>query len=148
MAISNSGVKSVRRLLKYAGVSVAVVPLTQSLLVLFYSVVKLPGTAANALAVAIAAIPGYLLNRRWVWGKTSDHSFSREIAPFWGMNLLGLLLSSIMVGWVDSFTNNALVLVAANILVFGVLWLVKFLLLDQWMFGPGQPVESSQLSQV
>ena len=42
------------------------------------------------LAVLIASLPAYLLNRAWVWNKGGAHSFTREVLPFWIMSLLGL----------------------------------------------------------
>jgi len=124
-----------RKFLRYAGVSAITVPLTQLLLLMFYSAAGLPGTAANALAVSIAAVPGYLLNRSWVWQKNDSHSFSKEVLPFWVINLLGLVLSTLAVGWADNQTGNALVLVAVNIAVFGAIWVAKFSVLEQWLFA-------------
>lgn len=123
------------KFLRYTGVSAITVPLTQVLLLIFYSAVGLPGTVANALAVSIAAVPGYFLNRSWVWQKNDAHSFPKEVLPFWVINLVGLVLSTMAVGWADNQTGNALVLVAVNIAVFGVIWVAKFSVLEQWLFA-------------
>ncbi len=127
------------KLWRYAWVSAVTVPLTQILLLIFYSLVGLPGTAANALAVSLATIPGYLLNRSWVWQKSDSHSLSREMLPFWALNLLGLGLSTLAVGWADRQTGNVLVLVAVNIATFGVIWGAKFAVLDRWLFTQANP---------
>lgn len=128
------------KLVRYAAVSAVTVPLTQVLLLVFYSVVGLSGMVANALAVSVAAGPGYVLNRSWVWRKNDPHSLSREVLPFWGLNLVGLVLSSLAVGWADSQTNNAVLLMAVSIGTFGLIWLAKFSTLDRWLFvQPGSP---------
>ena len=121
--------------MRYAGVSMIVVPLTQVLLVVFYRVVELPATAANALAVAIAAFPAYFMSRRWVWRKFAGHSVSREVIPFWTMNLLGLLLSTLFAWLVGLISDSTVLLVAANVLAFGILWLAKFMLCEMWLFA-------------
>ena len=112
-----------------------VVPLTQVLLVFFYRVVELPAMAANALAVAIAAFPAYFMSRRWVWRKFAGHSVSREVIPFWTMNLLGLLLSTLFVWLVGLISDSTVLLVAASVLAFGILWLAKFMLCEMWLFA-------------
>lgn len=121
--------------MRYAGVSVIVVPLTQVLLVFFYTVADLPALAANALAVTIAAVPAYFISRRWVWRKVAGHSVSREVIPFWTMNLVGLLLSTLFVWLVGLISDSTVLLVAANVLAFGILWLAKFMLCEMWLFA-------------
>lgn len=111
------------------------VPLTQVLLVFFYRGVDLPALAANALAVVIAALPAYFISRRWVWRKVAGHSVSREVVPFWMMNLVGLLLSSLFVWLVGLISDSAVLLVAANVFAFGILWLAKFMLCEIWLFA-------------
>ena len=134
-----------KRLVRYGGVSLVVVPLTQVLLVFFYRGVNLPAMAANALAVAIAAIPAYFLSRRWVWRKVASHSVSREFVPFWMMNLVGLLLSTLFVWLVGLISDSTVLLVAANVLAFGILWLAKFMLCEIWLFAiPDDGSEDSE----
>ena len=119
-----------------------VVPLTQVLLVFFYRGVDLPSLAANALAVTIAMLPAYFISRRWVWRKVAGHSVSREVVPFWMMNLVGLLLSTLFVWLVGLISDSAVLLVAANVLAFGILWLAKFMLCEIWLFA--MPDDSSE----
>lgn len=118
------------------------VPLTQVLLVFFYRGVDLPSLAANALAVTIAMLPAYFISRRWVWRKVAGHSVSREVVPFWMMNLVGLLLSTLFVWLVGLISDSAVLLVAANVLAFGILWLAKFMLCEIWLFA--MPDDSSE----
>ena len=125
------------------------VPLTQVLLVFFYRGVDLPALAANALAVAIAAFPAYFISRRWVWRKVAGHSVSREVIPFWMMNLVGLLLSTLFVWLVGLVSDSAVLLVAANVLAFGILWLAKFMLCEIWLFAmPNDGPEGSDAASV
>ena len=124
------------RLIRYAGVSVVAVAVGQTLLFLFYRVLSLDAVVANTLAVTLATIPSYLLNRAWVWQKNSSHSFTTEILPFWGMALLGLILSNILVHWVEGRSDSWILINAANLAAFGLLWVGKYLVLDRVLFRP------------
>ena len=93
---------------------------------------------ANLVAVGLSAIPAYLVNRRWVWGKQGPHSIAREIVPFWSYAFLGLAVSTVAVAWADARWHSNLAVSIANIAAFGLLWAAKFVLLDRWMFGGSQ----------
>ncbi len=94
-------------------------------------------TVANVLAVSISAIPAYYLNRAWVWGKRGRSHLTREILPFWGFALAGLVLSTLAVNFAAGVTDVKIVANIANIAAFGLLWVVKFFVLDSAVFGPG-----------
>jgi putative flippase GtrA len=124
-----------RRLMRYAGVSVIGVIVGQTLLFMFYEAVGLGATSANVLAVMIGTVPSYLLNRAWVWGKSGSHSVRAEIVPFWGMAVLGLILSTALVAVVSRYTDAWLMINAANLSAFGSLWLAKYVILDRVLFA-------------
>jgi putative flippase GtrA len=121
---------------RYCGVSVFNVVFGQTLLLVFYKVFGWPAAAANVAAVCISAGPAYLLSRKWVWKQTGAHSVRDEIAPFWGMALLGLLLSTLMVSIADSRWDSGLAVSAANLFAFGIVWVVKFVVLEKIMWKP------------
>ncbi|MGI9624284.1 MAG: GtrA family protein [Acidimicrobiales bacterium] len=124
------------RLLRYAGVSAVAVTVGQTLLFLFYRVLELDAVLANTMAVTLATIPSYLLNRAWVWQKNSAHSFTTEILPFWGMAVLGLILSNILVHWVEGRWDSWVLINGANLAAFGLLWVGKYMILDRVLFRP------------
>jgi putative flippase GtrA len=124
----------VERLGRYSAVSVMSVVITQVLLQLGLAA-SMPAVAANLFAVGLSAIPAYLVNRGWVWGKQGKHSIAREIVPFWSYAFLGLAISTIAVAWADARWHSNVAVSIANIASFGVLWAAKFVLLDRWMFG-------------
>jgi len=124
-----------RRLLRYAGVSVVGVLCGQTLLVMFYGGFGLGATSANVVAVMIGTIPSYYLNRAWVWGKSGAHSVRAEIVPFWGMALLGLVLSTVLVAIVHQWSDAWIWINLANLSAFGSLWIAKYVLLDRVLFA-------------
>ena len=92
---------------------------------------------SNIIAVTLGAIPNYLINRAWTFNKRGAHSFTREVLPFWGMAILGLIISTFAVAWAAGrYDENTLILMAANIGSFGLLWVGRFFILDRLLFKP------------
>jgi putative flippase GtrA len=133
--------------LKYSAVSLVNVAIGQGLLVFFAAILHMEQWVANVLAVSLSAVPAYYLTRAWVWGKTGKSHLYKEVLPFWGFALAGLILSTFSV-WLatnvtgvadvapaDRTTVEKLIPNIANMLAFGVLWVVKFFVLDAYIFG-------------
>ncbi len=123
------------RLVGYGTVSAGTVVVTQSVLIVAYSVLDWPAVLANVTAVCVAAGPAYYANRRWVWSRTDRHSVTREILPFWAYSLAGLGISSLLVALADRWWQSAVAVSAANLAGFGALWVGKFILLDRVLFA-------------
>jgi putative flippase GtrA len=130
--------------LRYSSVSIMGVLITQILIVVLYNGVGLAAWVTNFIAVTISSIPAYMLNRAWVWNKHSSHSMTREVLPFWGMALLGLVISTIAVAIVSQYTDAVIAISLTNIASFGVLWVGKFLILEKWMFKAEHPIAASE----
>jgi putative flippase GtrA len=132
--------------LKYSAVSVVNVAIGQGLLILFAATIHILWLS-NVLAVCLSAVPAYYLSRAWVWGKTGKSHLTKEVLPFWGFALAGLVLSTIAVALATSILGisgtpreelsvaQKLVPNIANMMAFGVLWVLKFFILDSFMFG-------------
>lgn len=111
-------------------------------LAVFAGPIGAPAWQANVIATAVATVPSYVLNRRWVWGRSGSSHWWREVVPFWSLSFGGLVLSTIAVhqadhmagtaGWVG--TGRTLALLSANIGAFGLLWIGQFVLLDRVLF--------------
>lgn len=133
---------------RYCGVSAFNVIFGQALLALFYSVLGWEAKLSNVLAVCISAGPAYWFSRHWVWEQQhGSHSVRSEIVPFWGMALLGLLLSTWAVDWADShFDNSGIAVQLASIASFGVVWVFKFFIIEKLMWKTSHveaPVEAT-----
>ena len=87
----------------------------------------------------MAGIPSYYLNRRWVWGKGGRSHIWRELVPFWVMSISGILFALYAASLAHNFANThhlghlarTILVVGANIAAFGILWFVKFLILNR-----------------
>ncbi len=122
------------KLLRYSGVSAVAVVITQTCLWFGLVVTKWPAVVANVVAVSLGAIPAYLLNRSWVWGRKVSHSVRDEILPFWLYNLAGLAISSTLVTLADLWWTSTALVMSANLAAFAVLWLGKFFILEKVLF--------------
>ncbi len=106
-----------------------------ALLVLFHAGLGWPGVQANVAAVCVSAVPAYVLCRRWVWGQSGRSSFGGEITPYLIFTVVGLVLSTMFVGWADRNYETPFVVYAANQLAFGVLWVVRYVLFDRVLWA-------------
>ncbi|MDP1819662.1 MAG: GtrA family protein [Acidimicrobiales bacterium] len=122
--------------LRYSAVSVVGIITTQTLLVLLAGIMNIQPVTANVLAVTISAVPVFLLNKRWVWGRQGRARMRREVLPFWGLTLVGLLLSSGLVAVAHEHSDRTIWVMIANISGFGLVWVAKFLFLDAIVFAP------------
>ena len=136
------------RLLRFAGVSVIGVMVTQVLLFVFSGPLSWDAVASNVAATMLAAVPVYLLNRRWVWGKRGPHSVAREIVPFWSYTLLGLGVSTAMVAAADRIWGSVAAVMLANLAAWGLLWLGKFVLLERYLFRGDDEVAPGRTAAV
>ena len=124
-----------RKPILYALVSVVAVITGQAVLWTCSGLLDWDPVPSNVTSVAIGSVPSYVLNRYWVWGKRGKNHFWKEVAPFWGMALLGLLLSTAAVAWATSWKDATIVVSAANLAAFGVIWVGKFFVLHHVLFG-------------
>jgi len=124
-----------RRVLRYGMVSVVSVGVSMSVLFLVFGVFNLMGEVASTVfANLVAAFPSYYLNRNWVWGRSGRSHWRREVVPFWIMVVVGLV-ASMAAAWLAARAGQALahweqtaLVLAANIVTFGILWVAKLFL--------------------
>lgn len=127
------------RLVRFAGVSVIGVVITQVLLLLLKGGLDWSGVNANLVATTVSSIPAFLLNRRWVWQRRGAHSWRQEIAPFWAYTLAGLVLSTLLVAIADDVWGSTIAVSLANLVGWGLLWAGKFVLLERVLFRDEAP---------
>lgn len=123
------------KLLRFGAVSAFNVLLGQALLYGAQVALDWEPVWANIFAVSVGTVPAYLLSRYWVWEKRGKNHFLREVVPFWVLTLIGFLLSTAAVWFVDTnFDPSPLVINLTSLAAFGVVWAVKFVVLDRVLF--------------
>jgi putative flippase GtrA len=134
-----------RKTARYLVASLASVVVGQAVLAVAFGGLGWSAAAANLLAFAVAAVASYYLNR--VWGRSGRSDMLREVVPFWGVAAVGLLVSSVMVSLVESRTAGAAIshgtrtvlVMAGAFASVGVVWFVKFLILNRFVFAHDEP---------
>lgn len=131
-------------MVRFLAVTVCNVTLSQIVLYIGNGLLGISGGWASVIAALVGMGPAYYLSRRWVWGKSGSHSFRTELAPFFGIAILGLVISAAFAEAADRTFGAGLLVNVGNLLGYFVVWVIKFLLLDR-LFGP---VESSEAKLV
>lgn len=132
------------QIVRYGGVSLISIVLTEMLVFGFYGVGHLGSAVVCTTAASLlAAVPTYALNRRWVWGVVGRSRLWQEVVPFWTTVAVGIAASAAAVDIVTRIARAELhshllrsgVIVAASLGAYGVLWAARFLVLDRFVFG-------------
>lgn len=131
-----------RKLTRYAMVSVVAVPVGEIGIVIGLAVLNLSAGWAAMFGNSLGALPSYYLNRSWVWGKGGRSHLVKEILPFWTISVIGVLFG----GWFGSLggtyarhhhitgTVKVVMLLAANLLAFAILWVGKYIFFNKVLF--------------
>lgn len=132
----------VRRLVKFGLVSVIAVLVSQTTLVVTFGLLHWEARPSNLAAFVLATIPSFELNRRWTWRRSGRTHLRRELVPFWILAFVGLLASDQATRFaaeaseeLTSRTLRTVVVMVASLTTYGVLWVVKFALLDRLVWS-------------
>jgi len=131
-----------RKKVRYAMVSVVAVPVGEVGILLGLVVFAMSAGWANVFGNSLGAIPSYYLNRTWVWGKGGRSHLMKEIVPFWVITIIGVLFAGwvghVVGGWAKDHhwggLGRVVLLLAANLAAFGVLWVAKYVLFNKVLF--------------
>lgn len=134
-----------RKLFRYSMVSVISTAVSFVVLGLVYGVFQLwTEVPSTIFANAVATFPSYWLNRNWAWGKNGRSHLMKEVLPFWVASAAGIAFS--MVGAAVArhvITTNDLghlagtvLVLMANVLSFGIFWVLKFILFNRLFHVP------------
>jgi putative flippase GtrA len=121
--------------LRYCGVSVVNVVTGLGTLTFCLAVLDMSPVTANVVAWLVSTGPAYLLSRYWVWQQTGANSVKSEIVPFWILAFVGLAASTVAVGVAGAYTDKTVIIVAVNLITYGFVWVAKYLVLDNVMWG-------------
>jgi len=131
------------KLIKYIAVAVVGVPIGLFVYFLFLQFSGWSAPVSNAAATVVMVIPNYLMNRYFVWQKTTKNSLSGEVLPFWIMAFIGFAFSTFAAWVAEGQGASRIVLLAVNLLSFGIVWVFKFFVLERFLFG-NSTAESSE----
>ncbi len=129
-----------RKIFRYTMVSVISTAVSFIVLALVYGVLRLwTEVPSTVFANSVATFPSYWLNRQWAWGKSGRSHFVKEVVPFWTMSAIGIAFSivgasvarHIGIKYQLDHLSLTIVVLVANVLSFGVFWVLKLLLFNR-----------------
>ena len=102
------------------------------------------GTTLDSVAAFVAgAVPNWILNRKWAWKMDGRVEVAREVVGYTIVSLLALLAASAGTGWTQSWVKlhvashhgyRVILVTGAYVLVQALLFVVKFVVYDRWVF--------------
>ena len=137
-------------------VSAITVVVSQVALFVLYAGLHWTARSSNVLACVVGGVPSYYLNRRWTWGKTGPSHLLKEVLPFWAIAFVGLVFST----WTADFAETrardltssrlgqAMIINAAVIAAFGVLWVAKFILFNKVLFVQDEDLQAALADEI
>jgi putative flippase GtrA len=134
----------VRRLTGYSASSVVAATFGELAFVLTYGVLHGGTTWASAAGFIGAAVPNYILNRRWAWGDRRGRSRRAEVILYATVALSSFVAAALTTHWAEAgavrlFPERSwqtAVLAVAYLGVSGVFFLLKFALYERVVFVP------------
>ena len=128
-----------RKQLRYVGVSLVFVPLGQ-IFVQVFGLLLDNYTAASLLTSAILTLPNFFANRHFVWRVESKDNMRTQVLVFWVAAMLGVTFATGLTYVVEQATVDSssltrrLLVVVAQLAGFGIVWVIRYLVLDRWLF--------------
>jgi putative flippase GtrA len=115
------------------------------------------GTTACSVAAFIAgAIPNWVLNRRWAWKVEGRIAFGREIVAYVIVSAVTLIITSEATAWTQRHVQSipahhgirVLLVTASYLAVFAVLFAVRFMIYEVWIFSGRSRVRAALRSRI
>ena len=132
------------QLMRYAATSVVATMTSMLTLAALIGSGAMRPVAANVIATLAGTFPSFELNRRWVWNPSGRPSLRRQVLPFVSLTFAGLALSTVLVAGIARVADRAdlghgemaVLAVMANLVGFGIVWVIQFVVLDRLLFKP------------
>ncbi len=141
------------KVMRYATGSVVAAICSETVFVIMYGGLNTTTTWATIVGWLAGALPNYWLNRTWTWRLRGRPRFVDEVLPYVAIIVVTLVTAVVATDQVDNWLAGHslshgvnVVLVAATFLgVYGVMFLLRFFLLDRLFHRidrePASPVD-------
>jgi putative flippase GtrA len=107
-------------------------------------------TFCSVVGFVAAAIPNWILNRRWAWQQTGRPP-ARQIVGYAAVSVVVLVTTSAVTGWTNSHVQSIpqhyglrlLIVTSAYVAVTVVFFFAKFAIYEYWIFSPTSRVRAA-----
>jgi putative flippase GtrA len=137
---------------RYSIGSVVAAVASEAVLLVTYGSGLLGPSAASIAGWAAGAGVNYSLNRRWVWGRRGAARLWREVLPYWLIALISMIVSAwatdladdVGSRWFASHGPRVVFVGGAFLMVYGLLFIGKFLIFHYFLFGDRRDRDSDR----
>jgi putative flippase GtrA len=113
-------------------------------------------TACSVIAFIAGAVPNWTLNRRWAWQVKGRVDWGREVLGYVVVSALTLLASSEATAWTSHqvmslpahYGIRAALVTASYLAVFAILFAVRFVIYELWIFSGRSRVRTALRSRI
>jgi putative flippase GtrA len=134
----------VRVFSRFAAGSAIAMGCSQLAFLLAFGVFGASAAASGAVAFIVGAVPNFVIHRFWTWQRQGRAGMRRELTRYLGViTLNGLLATAVTAGTdrvvgagIDDHTLRTMVLAVTFAASYGLLFVLKFTLLDRLVFAP------------
>jgi dolichol-phosphate mannosyltransferase len=112
-------------------------------LLLLLTTAGLPTLPANVISYSVGIINNYFWNRRWTFATPAPKHWVPQLAKFGMVSLVGLVLNSLMVVWLE----NGMGLPAAKLVATGAVLFWNYNVNRLWTFSDVAKVEVMEWSR-
>jgi putative flippase GtrA len=131
-----------RRWWRYGVTSVVSTLVSEATLLLVYGSGLLTASVAAVVASLVGTVPAYAMSRYWIWPEADRRRPLRQAVAYWAIAIASLAVASAATGWAAAHAPvghiaHLVVVGTADLVVYGVLWVVKFLLYQTFLFKTG-----------
>ena len=145
-----------KKAIKYTLVSVISVAVSQVAFAGAYNLLEWTAKSSSVLATSVGAVPSYILNRRWAWGKTGKSHLWKEIVPFWAIAFLGLVFSTWSSDFAETYVRDhnyslaveRLAVQGAYFGAFAILWVGKFIVFNKLIFVQDPDLQAALADEI
>jgi putative flippase GtrA len=128
---------------RYTLGSVVALATSEVAFVVCYGTGRLGTTASSAVAFVAGAIPNYVLNRSWAFGRRGRVRVGREVVLYAVVSLVSFAASALATGWMShiaphvttSHDLRTALVAGAYLATYGVLFVAKFLVFQVVIFA-------------
>lgn len=126
-------VSTLTRAARFFGVTIVATVTGQTILFLLFEGFNWSAAPANIVAVGFGTALSYWLSVNFVW-KYASSSVRDQMIVYVALAVLGLVVSTLLAAFVSSIWTHALSANVGSILGFGLVWVLRFVVLDRTVF--------------
>ena len=97
-----------------------------------------PADRSTLIAALAVIIPKFMVSKLWVWKDASRDKLGREASVYLAVTAFSLTMAVVVAHVLEAQGATNSQLLGANVTLFGVMWWMRFVVLDRFAFVAGR----------